>query len=204
MRNLMKRNKPLVMQCVPSQQSCSFCLKSRIPNLKVFYKKAIRSAMVYCTECCGVKKQYGKKNVVEIRMPCSMCRHTRNDRIKMRENRLRWFGHVNRRPMDAPIRRCDYETKAQGKRGRERSKETFKETIIKNIEYFELTEDFEPNRAWRFRIHSGIKLDCCYSISINKWFILQSNNSKLISLYRKPPKNSCVNSWVNEREFLHI
>ena len=24
---------------------------------------------------------------------------------KMRENRLRWFGHVRRRPTDAPVRR---------------------------------------------------------------------------------------------------
>lgn len=38
----------------------------------------------------------------------------------MRENQLRWVEHVNRRPTNALIRRCDYETKAQGKKGRER------------------------------------------------------------------------------------
>ena len=26
---------------------------------------------------------------------------------KMRENRLRWFGHVRRRPTDAPVRRVE-------------------------------------------------------------------------------------------------
>ena len=26
---------------------------------------------------------------------------------KMRENRLRWFGHIRRRPMDAPVRRVE-------------------------------------------------------------------------------------------------
>ena len=26
---------------------------------------------------------------------------------KMRENRLRWFGHIERRPMDAPVRRVE-------------------------------------------------------------------------------------------------
>ncbi|RXH71529.1 hypothetical protein DVH24_018884 [Malus domestica] len=33
---------------------------------------------------------------------------------KMRENWLRWFGPVNRRPTDAPFRKCNYET-AHGK-----------------------------------------------------------------------------------------
>ena len=56
--------------------------------------------------------------------------HTRKDRIKnkdirgkvrvveikdkMRENRLRWFGHVKQRLIDAPVRRCNYKTEVQG------------------------------------------------------------------------------------------
>lgn len=35
---------------------------------------------------------------------------------KMRENWSRWFGHVNRRPTDTPIR-CDFEKQIAMKKG---------------------------------------------------------------------------------------
>ena len=56
-----------------------------------------------------------------------MCGHTRKDQIrndhkveqlgvapiteKRVENRLRWFGHAQRRPIDAPVRKVDQSTK---------------------------------------------------------------------------------------------
>ena len=61
--------------------------------------------------------------VAEIRMVRWMCGFTRIDRIrngeikdlanvapiedKMRESRLRWFGHVKRRSMAALVKRCE-------------------------------------------------------------------------------------------------
>ncbi|KAM1702558.1 hypothetical protein ACFX14_027772 [Malus domestica] len=64
--------------------------------------------------------------VAEMRMLRGMYGHTRKDKIgnevirgkvgvakiegNMRENRFRWFGHVQRRPTDAPVRKCDYGT----------------------------------------------------------------------------------------------
>lgn len=50
-----------------------------------------------------------------------MCEHAINDKIedirdkariatiedKMRKNQLRWFGHMNRRSINAPFRKCD-------------------------------------------------------------------------------------------------
>ena len=99
-----------------------------------------------------------------------MCGHTRNDKIKnkdirgkveaaemegkMRENRLRWFGHVQRRPTDTPVRRCDDGTEVQGRRGRGRPRKMLEETLRKDLEYLDLTEDMTHDRAqWRYRIH---------------------------------------------------
>jgi len=61
--------------------------------------------------------------VAEMRMIRWMCGYTRLDRIrkkvirervgaapledKLREIRLRWFGHVQRRSVSAPVRRCE-------------------------------------------------------------------------------------------------
>jgi hypothetical protein len=59
-------------------------------------------------------------NVVEIRMLRWICGHTRKDRIKndnirdklgitpiqekLVQHRLRWFGHIQQRPPEAPVR----------------------------------------------------------------------------------------------------
>ncbi|KAM1295577.1 hypothetical protein ACFX2H_015354 [Malus domestica] len=136
-----------------------------------FYRTAIRPAMLYGTECWAVKHQHvHKMGVAEMRMLRWMCGHTRKDKIrnedirgkvgvaeiegKMRENRLRWFGHVQRRPTDAPIRRCDYGTEVQGRRGRGRPRKTLEETLRKDLEYLDLTKDMTQDRAqWRSKIH---------------------------------------------------
>ncbi|KAM1171983.1 hypothetical protein ACFX2I_022143 [Malus domestica] len=121
--------------------------------------------------------------VTEMKMLRGMCGHTRKDKIgnedirgkvggaeiegKMRENRFWWFGHVQRRPTDAPVRRCDYGTEVQRRRGKGRPRKTLEETLRKDLEYLDLTEDMTQNRAqWRYRIHrpiplSGKRLCCC-------------------------------------------
>ena len=64
-----------------------------------------------------------KISVTEMRMLRWMCGKTKMDKIrnedirsligiapiedKMRENRLWWFGHIRRRPIDAPIRKVE-------------------------------------------------------------------------------------------------
>ncbi|KAL6532820.1 hypothetical protein OROGR_013780 [Orobanche gracilis] len=89
-----------------------------------FYRTTIRLALLYGTECWAVKQCHVQKmNVAEMRMLRWMCGHTKKDRLrnevirekirvasiedKMMENRLRWFGHVRRRLVDASVRRLE-------------------------------------------------------------------------------------------------
>ncbi|KAF3625587.1 putative vacuolar protein sorting-associated protein 54-like isoform X3 [Capsicum annuum] len=101
------------------------CDKKVSPKLKgKFYRVVVRPTLLYGAECWPVKNSHIKKlKVAEMRMLCWMCGLTRGDRVrnetirdkvgvaavedKMREVRLRWFGHVMRRGTDAPVRRYE-------------------------------------------------------------------------------------------------
>ncbi|WP_317593309.1 hypothetical protein, partial [Lactiplantibacillus plantarum] len=100
-----------------------------------FYRRAIRPVLLYGSECWAVKYQHEQKtSVAEMRMLRWMCGHTRKDKIrnevirnkvgvvpieeKMRETRLRWFGHVRRRLRNAPVSRVDEMEQLVTKRGR--------------------------------------------------------------------------------------
>ena len=101
------------------------CDKKVPPILKgKFYRAVVRPAMLYGAECWPVKNSHIQKmKVAEMRMLRWMCGHTRMDKIrnedirekvgvapiddKMREARLKWFGHIQRRSLDAPVRRCE-------------------------------------------------------------------------------------------------
>ncbi|KAF3644195.1 60S ribosomal protein L10a [Capsicum annuum] len=83
-----------------------------------FYKVAVRPVMLYGAECWPIKHVHIQKlKVTKMRILRWMCGLTRGDRVrneiirekvgvalvedKMREGRLRWFGHVMRRSADA-------------------------------------------------------------------------------------------------------
>ena len=73
---------------------------------------------------------------------------------KMRENRLRWFGHVRRRPADAPVRRVEFIKLGQVKRAQGRPKKTWMEVIRQDIEAKCLNEGILLDRnEWRKLIH---------------------------------------------------
>ncbi|KAL5181843.1 LINE-1 retrotransposable element ORF2 protein [Glycine soja] len=136
-----------------------------------FYRTAVRPAILYGTECWAVKSQHENKvGVAEMRMLRWMCGKTRQDKIrneairervgvapiveKMVENRLRWFGHVERRPVDSVVRRVDQMERRQTIRGRGRPKKTIREVIKKDLEINGLDRSMVLDRTlWRKLIH---------------------------------------------------
>ncbi|PHT80379.1 hypothetical protein T459_18431 [Capsicum annuum] len=72
---------------------------------------------------------------------------------KMREVRLRWFGHVMRMGTDAPVRRCKRLALDGFRRGRGRPKKYWREMIRRDMEQLQLTGDMTLDRKiWRMRI----------------------------------------------------
>nr|XP_033512275.1 uncharacterized protein LOC117276960 [Nicotiana tomentosiformis] len=131
------------------------CDKNVPPRLKgKCYRVVVRLAMLYGVECWPVKKSHVQKmSLAEMRMLRWICGHTRKDKIrnrvirdkvgvasvedKLRELRLRWFGHVRRRDIDVPVRRCERLNMAGLRKGR----------------VVHLTEDMISDRkVWRSRI----------------------------------------------------
>ncbi|KAM3395287.1 hypothetical protein P3S68_004292 [Capsicum galapagoense] len=137
-----------------------------------FYRVVVRPAMLYGAECWPVKNSHIQKmKVAEMRMLRWMCGLTRGDRVrnetirekvgvtpvecKMREARLRWFGHVKRRGMDAPVRRCERLVLDDFRRGRGRPKKYWGEVIRRDMEQLQLTEDMTLDRKCRGIVRSS-------------------------------------------------
>ncbi|WMV29994.1 hypothetical protein MTR67_023379 [Solanum verrucosum] len=140
----------LATQIIPKKESFKYlgsrlasgvlCDKKIPPRLKgKFYRVVVRPALLYGAECWPIKNSHVQKiHVAEMRMLRWMCGHTRSDKIrnevirekvgvasvvdKLREARLRWFGHVKRRCADAPVRRCEGLVVEGTRRGRGRPK----------------------------------------------------------------------------------
>ncbi|KAF3670574.1 hypothetical protein FXO37_08474 [Capsicum annuum] len=60
---------------------------------------------------------------------------------KMRKVRLRWFGHMMRRGMDTPVRRCERLAMDGLRWGRGRPKKYWREVTRNDMEWLQLTED---------------------------------------------------------------
>ncbi|XP_070016294.1 histone acetyltransferase MCC1-like isoform X2 [Nicotiana tabacum] len=86
------------------------------------------------------------------RSPCSPIVGVASVKDKMRESRLRWFGHVKRRSIDAPVRRCERLAMESLRRGRGRPKKYRGEVIIHDMALLQFTEDMTlDRRVWRSR-----------------------------------------------------
>ncbi|WMV37399.1 hypothetical protein MTR67_030784 [Solanum verrucosum] len=112
-----------------------------------FYRVVVRPALLYGAECWPVKNSHVQKlHVAEMRMLRWMCGHTRSNKIrnevirekvgvapvvdKLREARLRWFGHVKRRCADTLVRRCEGLVVEGTRRGRGRPRKYWGELIV--------------------------------------------------------------------------
>nr|GEX16885.1 polyprotein, putative [Tanacetum cinerariifolium] len=129
----------------------------------------IRPAMLYGSECWPITKALAfRVEVAELRMLRWTCGKTMVDMIpnevfraaldvdsiidKMREGRLRWFGHVKRRPQSAPVMRLEAMV-VEGSRRRGRPKLRWEDRLKMDMKELCLSEDMTSDRnAWRDRI----------------------------------------------------
>ena len=73
---------------------------------------------------------------------------------KMRENRLRCCGHIERRPINAPVRKSDAIHIEDNAKGRGRPKLAWIVIIKKYLIWYGLTDIIALDRVeWRNRIH---------------------------------------------------
>ncbi|VDO99512.1 unnamed protein product [Heligmosomoides polygyrus] len=139
---------------------CSRTLKGKL------YRTVVRPALLYGSECWALgKAQERQLHAAEMRMLRWACGWTRRDRVrnedvravmktapiqlKMREQRLRWYGHVLRRPEDHPTRLAlDFE--APGKRPRGAPRKRWKDVIKRDLAEVGATADDGLDRMkWR-------------------------------------------------------
>ncbi|KAG2576562.1 hypothetical protein PVAP13_6NG030383 [Panicum virgatum] len=136
-----------------------------------FYRTTIRPAMLYGAECWPTKRRHVQQlSVAEMRMLRWFCGHTRRDRVrnevirdrvgvapieeKLTQHRLRWFGHVQRRPPEAPVRSEVLERVDNVKRGRGRHKLMWDESVKRDLKDWNISKEIALDRsAWRLAIN---------------------------------------------------
>ena len=132
----------------------------------------VRPAMVYGLETLAVtKKQVEEMEVAEMKMLRFAMGVTRKDKIrnehikstvkverlimKMREGRLRWYGHVMRRDQEYVGRKI-MEMELPGKRRKGRLKRRFLDVVKEDMEEVGAKEtDVEDSKVWRMMIRCG-------------------------------------------------
>ena len=129
-----------------------------------FYRTAIRPAMLYGAECWPTKRRHVQHlSVAEMRMLWWFCGHIRRDRVrneairervgvvpieeKLTEHRLRWFGHVQRRPLEAPVRSGVLKRVDKLKRGRGRPKLTCDDSVKRDLEDWNISKEIALDRS---------------------------------------------------------
>ena len=117
---------------------------------EIFFLEMKNPAMLYGAECWSTKRRHVQQlSVAEMRMLRWFCGHTRRVRVwneairervgvapieeKLTQHRLRWFGHVQRRPPEVPVRSGVLKCVDKVKRGRGRPKLTWDESVMSRL-----------------------------------------------------------------------
>jgi hypothetical protein len=73
---------------------------------------------------------------------------------KLMQRRLRWFGHIQRRPAEAPVRSGVIRRSGNEKRGRGQSNLTWKESVKSDLKDWCITKELALyRREWKLAIH---------------------------------------------------
>ena len=136
------------------------------------YKSVVRPTMLYGMETMAVtKRQVGKMEVAELKMVRWELGVTRKDKIikedvrgpskivklgdKLRNARLRWYGHVKRREEDN-VRKKMMEMVVPGRRKRGRPRRWWMDLVRKDMERVGAREGDEVDRVkWRILSRCG-------------------------------------------------
>ena len=124
--------------------------------------------MLYGAECWPTKIRHVQQlSVAKIRILRWICGHTRMDRVrnerdrlwvalieeKLVQHRLRWFGHVQRRPSETPVHCGVLSRDINVRRGRGRPKLTWRESIKRDLKGWDISRDLCLDRsAWKTSI----------------------------------------------------
>lgn len=109
-------------------------------------------------------------SVVEMCMLRWICGHTRNDHIrnddirgklgvapieeKFVQHRLKWFGHIQRRPPEAPMRSGILRRIETTRRDRGRLKLTWEDVVRRDLKVWSISKDLDLDRVeWKLAIH---------------------------------------------------
>ncbi|XP_060810060.1 uncharacterized protein LOC132904162 [Amyelois transitella] len=135
------------------------------------YKTAVRPVLLYGSETWASKQtQEHKLHTTEMRMlrwagGVTLKDKVRNEHIrgsfkvapiteKLKESRLRWFGHVMRRPEDHAVKKCL--SMATLKRGKGRPLTTWMSNVQRDMKELGLsTDDAYQRKKWRLKIRKA-------------------------------------------------
>jgi hypothetical protein len=118
--------------------------------------------MLYGAECWPTRRHVQQLSIAEMRMLRWICGHIRRDRVrnddirerlgmtpvekKLVQHRLRWFGHMQRRPAEAPIRNRVIRRTGNNKRGRGQPNLTWEESVKRGLKDWRITKELALDR----------------------------------------------------------